>query len=163
MLYIPTNEYILRVIHRNNILNINTYKQYINIEIKYIMHMKYMYIHFTCMSVLPACGLCIICVPVAHGSQKKVRIPGIGITDDCEPPTGCWELSPGCMPKQQVFLSLSYLSSSYFTQHFIKIYNKHESWNYYSVSIIVSDMQVFFLILLNHIFIHLPIALSTCK
>lgn len=83
--------------------------------------------HFTCMSVLSSCGLCIICVSGAYGSQKKVRIPGIGITDGCEPLTGCWELSPGCLPKQQVLLSLHHLSSSYFTQHFIKISNKHES------------------------------------
>lgn len=43
------------------------------------MHMKYiyMYMHFTCMSVLSACGLCITCVSGAYGSQKKVRIPGI--------------------------------------------------------------------------------------
>ena len=86
-----------------------------------------MYIHITCMSVLPACGLCIICVPGAHGSQKKVRIPGIGITDGCEPPAGCWEHSPGRLPKQQVLLSLNHLSSFYFTQGFIKISNKKES------------------------------------
>ena len=43
---------------------------------------------FTCM-----------CVGEAVGS------PGTGVTDRCELPCGCWELSPGPLEEQPVFLS----------------------------------------------------------
>jgi hypothetical protein len=43
------------------------------------------------MSVLPAC----ICL----------RSSGTGPTDSCEVPYGCWELNPGSLKEQIVFLS----------------------------------------------------------
>jgi hypothetical protein len=58
-----------------------------------------------CMGVLPAC-LCIRHMPTAHRGQKKsVRFPGTGVPDSHNPPCGCWEMNPGPLEEQPVFLT----------------------------------------------------------
>lgn len=66
------------------------------------------FISFICVhGVLSAC----VCVCVRHvlpGTskfQEKVRSPGIGVADSCEPPCACWKLNSGPLQKQKVFLS----------------------------------------------------------
>jgi E3 ubiquitin-protein ligase NEDD4 len=58
------------------------------------------------MSVLPAC------MSVHHmhtwclwRPEEGVGSPGIGVTDSCELPCGCWELNSGPLKKQPVLLT----------------------------------------------------------
>ena len=42
----------------------------------------------------------------AYGGQKRVlNSLGIGVTDSCEPPYGCWELILGPLEDRQMFLT----------------------------------------------------------
>lgn len=52
-----------------------------------------------------------ICVCYTQGSKEGTRSPGMGVTDGCELPHGCWELNPGPLEEQTVLSPLSYLSS----------------------------------------------------
>ena len=49
-----------------------------------------------CLPLVCFCLLACICTvyPVPEGSQKSVGHPGTGVTDGCDPPWRCWELSP---------------------------------------------------------------------
>lgn len=49
------------------------------------------------MDILPALYLFTKGWPGAKGDQTEdaVRSLGTGVTKDCEPPCGCWELNPG--------------------------------------------------------------------
>lgn len=35
------------------------------------------------------------CIPISREARKRVGSPGIGVTEGCEPPRGCWDLNPG--------------------------------------------------------------------
>ena len=39
------------------------------------------------------------------GHNKGVGSPGTRVTNSCELPCGCWELNPGPLQEQQVFLT----------------------------------------------------------
>jgi hypothetical protein len=42
----------------------------------------------------------------AQGGQKRaLDFPGIGVTDSCEPPCGCWELNSEPLEEQSVLLT----------------------------------------------------------
>lgn len=46
------------------------------------------------------------CVPGVQGVQKGgMEFSGTGVTDDCEPPCGCWELYPGLLQEWPVLLT----------------------------------------------------------
>lgn len=57
----------------------------------------YAYGCFDCMRVY-ALHVCL--VPVE--ARKYRQIPGPGLTNDCEPSRGLWELNPGPLQKQSV-------------------------------------------------------------
>jgi hypothetical protein len=49
-------------------------------------------------------GLCFMCIPDIPGLEEDIKAPGIGVTDGCELPCGCWELkSP--LQEQPVLLT----------------------------------------------------------
>ena len=52
------------------------------------------------------------CTPGAHRDQKCVSDPlGTGVTDSCESPCGCWELTWVLWKNSQCSYPLSHLSS----------------------------------------------------
>lgn len=60
------------------------------------------------MRVLPSC-MYVCAVPAESG--KGVGILEVGITHDCEPPYGYWELNLYPLQEQQLVLTLSHLPS----------------------------------------------------
>lgn len=60
-------------------------------------NLKCLKIQFMGMDILPALYLFTKGWPGAKGDQTEdaVRSLGTGVTKDCEPPCGCWELNPG--------------------------------------------------------------------
>ena len=40
-------------------------------------------------------------------AENGVRSPGTGVTDDCEPPCGCWESKPEALQEQQMLFPVS--------------------------------------------------------
>jgi hypothetical protein len=58
------------------------------------------YFYFMYRSALFAC----MNVPNAW-SEEHTGSPGTGVVDNCELPCGCWELNPGVLQEQPVFLT----------------------------------------------------------
>ena len=54
-------------------------------------------IHHQCLSKM--------CIQYLQGPKEDDTFPGTGILDDCELPCGGWELNPGPLQEQQVFLT----------------------------------------------------------
>lgn len=63
------------------------------------------------MGVSPVC-MSVHQAPGALGSQKSFGSPGIGVTDYCEPPCGCWGLNPG--PLQMLLITKPSLQTRHF-------------------------------------------------
>jgi hypothetical protein len=59
-----------------------------------------------CMSVLLACiCICTVCLCGALQGEMRVGSSGLGVTGDCEPLCGCWELNQGPPQEQTVLLT----------------------------------------------------------
>ena len=60
-----------------------------------------------CMGVLPACMH--VCAPyvccACRGQKESAGSLGTGVTDGCEPPCACWELTLGSLEEQPVLLT----------------------------------------------------------
>ena len=49
--------------------------------------------------------LCTTCVQCPEWTEEDVRSPGVKITDGCDLPYQCWELTPGPLEEQLLLLS----------------------------------------------------------
>ena len=47
----------------------------------------------------------VLCVQCLGRSEGHTRFPETAVTDTCELPCGCWELSPGPLDQQPVLLT----------------------------------------------------------
>jgi hypothetical protein len=77
----------------------HTYR--IKMKINLTLKKSYLSECFACMSVCapPKC-----LVPTEARSYYQ-RAPGTGVKDGCEPSCGCWELNPGPLQEQFIFLA----------------------------------------------------------
>jgi hypothetical protein len=82
------------------------------------------------MGVLFAC-LCAMCVQCCGRPQEGIRSLGTGVIDGCELSCGCWELNPGPLKEQSVFLTAELSLQSSLIAIYCKVFFifKHVFWS----------------------------------
>ena len=72
--------------------------------LKIFLHLFNLFYVYECFAYMYVCVPCVYMIPPRR-PEKDIKYPGTGVTDNCEPPCGCWELNLGPLQEQQVLLT----------------------------------------------------------